>query len=62
MEASSYLIKACQLYQSEGWLFKDDQTFNLANNTIAALKHINQSTDIKIDKSIFDAELRLKGN
>ena len=61
-EASPYLVKACQLYESEGWLFKDDQTFNLANNTIAALKRIDQSIDIKIDRSVFDAELRLKGN
>ena len=59
-EASPYLIKASQLFESEGWLFKDEQIFKLANNTIAALKHIDENTDIKIDRSVFDAKLILK--
>ena len=61
-EAWPYLVKASQLYESEGWLFKDNQTFNLAKNTIAALKHIVESTDIEIDRSVFDAELKIIEN
>lgn len=58
-EACPYLIKAGQLYESYGWAFKDDQTYNVAKNTIAALKHIYENTDIEIDRSLFDAQLRL---
>ena len=58
-EASPYLIKACQLYSMQGWKFKSEVDYNLAKNTIAALKHIDENTDIEIDRSVFDAELRL---
>jgi len=61
-EACPYLVKASQIYESEGWLFKDDQTFNLAKNTIAALKYIADSSDIEINRSVFNAELRIIEN
>jgi hypothetical protein len=49
-------VKAGQIYQTEDWTFKDEQSLNLAKNTLAALKHIDEKTDIKIDKSLIEAE------
>ena len=61
-EAIQYLLKASQLFEYEGWLFEDEQNYNLANNTLAALKHIDENTDIEIDRSVLEAKLRLKDN
>ena len=59
-DASQYLKKASQLFESEGWSFKDEQTYNLANNTIAALKHIDQNTHLEIERSVLNVKLILK--
>lgn len=61
-EAYPYLAKASQIYESESWTFKDSQGLILAKNTLTALKHINEETDIKIDRSLLEAEPQIKGS
>lgn len=34
-EGHKYLIKACELYEQEGWAFEDDYAKNLAQNSIS---------------------------
>jgi tetratricopeptide (TPR) repeat protein len=55
-----YLIKACEAYEKEGWIFRDEFTFNLAKNTIDALKHTNELLGFNIGNEYFNKQLYLK--
>ena len=51
-----YIIKACNIYESDGWVFQDELSYNLAKDTISALKHINEHTDIEIDNALLEID------
>jgi tetratricopeptide (TPR) repeat protein len=56
----NYLLKACKGYDNEGWIFRDEFTYNLAKNTIDALKHTNEQLGSKIGREYLDKEMFLK--
>ena len=48
-EANKYLLAAYQLYAKQDWKFENKHLMDVANNTLSALKYINQNTNIVIE-------------
>ena len=56
-EGHRFLLKACELYESNDWAFESDFDFNLAKNTIEALKHIVKHTNMEVEPNLLNIEL-----
>lgn len=56
-----YLLKACKLYADSGWFFEQRHEYNLAKNTIDALKYICDRSGNEEGKEYFDVKLQLNG-
>jgi tetratricopeptide (TPR) repeat protein len=59
-EAHKYLKKACDSYESGGWLFESEFSYNLASNSIDALKHSCEQLGIDEGKEYFSKRLEIK--
>ncbi len=59
-ESHKYLLKACERYEDRGWVVEEGLEYNLAGNTISALKHICENSGIEEGKQYFDVKLKLK--
>jgi tetratricopeptide (TPR) repeat protein len=44
-EGHKYLIKACKIYEKEGWVFESDYVKQLSQNSLSALEHILNHTN-----------------
>ncbi len=61
-EGHKYLIKACKLYEKEGWVFEDDYDKNLAQNSVSALEHVFKHTNITEGKRYLEKLPKIKQN
>lgn len=61
-EGRKHLLKACQIYEGEGWVFQEEFNYNLAKNTIDALKHTNEWLGTDTGNEYLDKKLVLNKN
>lgn len=59
-DGHKYLLKACEAYDEDGWIFHDEFNYILAKNTIDALKHTNELLGLDIGNEYLNKELHLK--
>jgi hypothetical protein len=59
-EGHSYLLKACESYESEGWEFKDRFALDNATNCVNALRHTCHHLNLDEGKQYFDKPLNIK--
>lgn len=61
-EGHEYLLKACKLYQADGWRFEDQFSFDNARNCLDALKHTCHHLNLEEGVQYLDSKLKINGN
>jgi hypothetical protein len=54
------LLKACQAYEDNSWVFENEFSYNLAESTLDALKHITEASGSVAGKRYLSKTLQLK--
>lgn len=58
-DGHEYLLKACRVYEENGWEFNSSYTYNLAKETLSALKHVTVHISNDEGKQFLSRELQL---
>lgn len=60
-KAFDYLSKSYNTYEEKEWKVSDDEEYQLVKNTLDALKYLNQTYNLKIEKADYEKTIRRIG-